>query len=59
MRTLNIQGSQGLGLALAIWSVERLSFAVMLLTKTKIQSVAYSDNFLGYNVNFLTAPPPP
>ena len=55
--TLNIRDGQGFGLAQAIRAVERVFFDVMLLTKTKIQSEAYSQNRLGYNVTCLTAHP--
>ena len=39
----------------AIRAVERGGYAVMLLTKTKIKSEAYSHNCLGYNVTCLAA----
>ena len=48
--TLNIRYSRGFGLAQDIWTVERGFFDVMVLTKTKIQSEAYSHNHLGYDV---------
>ena len=52
---MNIQDGQGFGLAQAIRAVEREFFVVMLLTKTKIQSEAYSHNPIGYGVNVLAA----
>ena len=52
---LNIWDNQGFGLAQAIRAVERGGFDVMLTTKTKIQSEAYSHNILDYNVTSLVA----
>ena len=52
--TLNIWDGRSFGLVQAIQAVERGGFGVMILTETKIQSVAYSYNCLGYDVNCLT-----
>ena len=54
---LNILDGRGFGMAQAIREVEREVFDMMMLTKTKIKSEAYSHNRLGYNVNFLAARP--
>ena len=47
---LNIRDGQGFRLALAIRTVERRGFDVILLTKTKIQSETYLHNRFGYDV---------
>ena len=55
--TLNIRDGQGFGLAKAIWAVEHGGFEVMVLTKTKISTLAYCWNRIGYKVTCLTARP--
>ena len=57
IRTLNICDVQVFGLAQAIRVVERGGFDVMLLTETKISTMAYFQNRLGYEVTCLTAQP--
>ena len=52
---LNIWDVRHFGLTQDIRQVEHRGFDVMLLTETKIQIEAYSNNFLGYNVTCLKA----
>ena len=55
--TLNRRDGWGFGLVQAIRAVERGGFDVMLLKETKIQTEAYSHNYLGYNVTCFSARP--
>ena len=57
IRTLNIQDGRGFGMAQAIQAVDRGSFDMMLLTKTKISTTVYCQNRLGYEVNCSSAHP--
>ena len=53
IKTLNICYCQGFKLVPAIQAVEFRGFNVMLITKTNLQSEAYSHHRLGYNMTCL------